>query len=91
MRIFIAFDIPEEIRSRITDYMDRARKLAPEARWARVEGLHVTLKFIGETSDARVQEIKTALAGIKTAPFTVDLPESAFSRIPKLPAFFGLA
>jgi 2'-5' RNA ligase len=71
MRIFIALDIPAEIRAALTEYMERARALAPDARWARVEGLHVTLKFIGEVSDARVQEIKTALASIKSAPFSV--------------------
>jgi RNA 2',3'-cyclic 3'-phosphodiesterase len=71
MRIFIALDIPAEVRTRLTEYMESARKLAPEARWARVEGLHVTLKFVGEISDARLPEIKSALAAVKAAPFAV--------------------
>ena len=71
MRLFIALDIPPEIRARLTEYMERARVLAPEARWARVEGLHVTLKFIGHVDDAEVEKIKTALAPIKAAPFEV--------------------
>jgi RNA 2',3'-cyclic 3'-phosphodiesterase len=78
MRIFIALDIPAEIRERMTEYMERARKLAPDSHWARVEGLHVTLKFIGETSDARVQEIKTALAGLKANPFAVNFTGVGF-------------
>ena len=71
MRIFIALDIPEAIRTRLSEYIDRARPLVADARWARVEGLHVTLKFIGEASEARVQEIKTALASVKARPFAV--------------------
>src|SRR2546430_1319435 len=71
MRLFIALDIPAEVRARLTEYMERARKLAPDARWARVEGLHVTLKFVGEFSDARLEEMKTALAAVKAAPFEV--------------------
>lgn len=71
MRIFIALDIPREIRTRLTEFMDRARALSPDARWARVEGLHVTLKFIGEVTEARVQDIQAALASIKTKPFIV--------------------
>ncbi|HEY1940024.1 MAG TPA: RNA 2',3'-cyclic phosphodiesterase [Candidatus Angelobacter sp.] len=71
MRVFIALDIPEDIRTRLTKYMERARALAPEARWARVEGLHITLKFIGETSEQSVEEIKNALVSIKAAPFGV--------------------
>lgn len=71
MRIFIALDIPAAVRARLTDYMERARLLAPEARWARVEGLHVTLKFIGHVDDAAVGKIKTALLAIKSASFEV--------------------
>jgi len=71
MRIFIALDIPEQVRARLTEYMERARLLAPEARWARVEGLHVTLKFIGHVDDAVVEKIKAELRSIKAAPFEV--------------------
>jgi RNA 2',3'-cyclic 3'-phosphodiesterase len=78
MRIFIALDIPEEIRARLAEYMDRARTLAPDARWARVEGLHVTLKFVGEVTDARVEQIKTALASIKAMSFVVRLDGVGF-------------
>jgi 2'-5' RNA ligase len=51
--------------------MERARLLAPDARWARVEGLHVTLKFIGHVNDAVVEQVKAALLGMKAAPFEV--------------------
>jgi len=71
MRLFIALDIPAEICQRISEYMERARSYAPEARWARVEGLHVTLKFIGHVEDAAVEKIKAALAPIKATPFEV--------------------
>lgn len=71
MRIFIALDIPAGVRAGLTKYMERARLLAPDARWARVESLHVTLKFVGEASESRVEEMKTALAAVKAAPFVV--------------------
>ena len=71
MRLFIALDIPAEVRAALTNYTERARALATEARWARVEGLHVTLKFIGHVDDAVVGKIKSALSAIKAAPFEV--------------------
>jgi 2'-5' RNA ligase len=71
MRLFIALDIPVEIRACLTEYMERARTLAPDARWARVEGLHVTLKFIGHVDDTAVRKIRAALSAIKAAPFEV--------------------
>ncbi len=71
MRIFIALDIPADVRAGLKKYMESARLLAPEARWARVEGLHVTLKFVGEVSETRIEEMKTALAAVKAVPFAV--------------------
>jgi len=90
MRIFIALDIPEEIRARMREYMERARSYAPDARWARVEGLHVTLKFVGETGDAAVQQIKTALAGVKAAPFAVKFEGVGFFPNPKAARVFWI-
>jgi RNA 2',3'-cyclic 3'-phosphodiesterase len=78
MRVFIALDIPEEIRARLIKYMERARALAPQARWARVEGLHVTLKFIGETSEQRIEEVKASLASVKAAPLVVRFERVGF-------------
>jgi 2'-5' RNA ligase len=90
MRIFIALDIPADIRARMLEYAERARRLAPEARWARPEGLHVTLKFIGEVSDAKVQEIKAALAAVKAAPFEVKFESAGFFPSPKSPRVFWI-
>jgi len=78
MRLFIALDIDEEIRARISAYMDRARALAPHARWARVEGLHVTLKFIGHVQDERGQEIQAALSHVQAGPFPVKFANAGF-------------
>jgi 2'-5' RNA ligase len=88
MRIFIALDIPADVRESLTKYMDRARLLAPEARWARVEGLHVTLKFVGHVDDATVEQIKVALRAIKAAPFVVKFAGVGFFPNPKAARVF---
>ena len=88
MRLFIALDIPAEVRDALTNFMERARALAPEARWARVEGLHVTLKFIGHVDDAVVEKIKAALASIKAAPFEVKFTGAGFFPNPNAARVF---
>lgn len=88
MRIFIALDIPGEIRAHLAEYMERVRSHAPDARWARTEGLHVTLKFVGEVKDAKVEEIRSALAGVKVAPFDVGFSTIGFFPTPKSPRVF---
>jgi RNA 2',3'-cyclic 3'-phosphodiesterase len=90
MRIFIALDIPGRIRELMSEYMERGRGLAPEARWARPEGLHVTLKFIGYVSDAKVQEIKAALSSVKATPFAVRFEGAGFFPSPMSPRVFWI-
>ena len=69
LRIFIALDIDDAIRARISSFMDGVRNFAPDGGWARPESLHVTLKFIGEKPPENVEEIKLALARIRATPF----------------------
>jgi len=47
MRLFIALDIDDQIRQRIERFLEGVSGLSPEARWVRLESLHITLKFIG--------------------------------------------
>jgi len=69
MRIFIALDIDDAIRQRIQRFMEGVSGFAPDARWARPESLHVTLKFIGEKPMESAEEIKRALSGIRPDSF----------------------
>jgi 2'-5' RNA ligase len=70
VRIFIAMDVPEEVKGKIREFvakMERACQGARGARWARVEGMHVTLKFIGEVATEKVEQIKKELEGVRSA------------------------
>lgn len=61
-------DIPEEVRGAIREFVARLQAECPDAkgaRWARVEGMHVTLKFIGEVPEEKVERIKKELAGVR--------------------------
>jgi 2'-5' RNA ligase len=64
LRLFVAIDIPEEVRSALGELIKSLRDTCRDARWARLAGLHVTLKFIGETPSERVEDLKSALANI---------------------------
>ncbi|MFI5098835.1 MAG: RNA 2',3'-cyclic phosphodiesterase [Candidatus Acidiferrales bacterium] len=64
MRLFVAIDIPEDVRTTIGALAAKLRPTYRDARWVRIEGLHVTLKFIGETPSEKAAEIKAALASI---------------------------
>jgi len=67
MRLFLALDLPDAIRDRITLFLDGVRPFAPDARWMPPDSLHVTLKFIGEYPDDALDQLKQSLSTI-TAP-----------------------
>lgn len=67
MRLFVALDIPDEVRGAIGEMIARLRSVARGARWVRPEGVHVTLKFIGEMPAERVSAIEDALRGAGVA------------------------
>ncbi len=71
MRVFVALDIEEEIRQHVERFMDGVRGFSPDARWAKPESLHVTLKFVGEKSPEFVEKMKQALAAVQLEAFEV--------------------
>jgi len=71
MRLFIALDLDLAIRERIARFQEGVSGFAPEAKWARPESLHVTLKFIGEQPEAAVAQIKTSLSLIRAEPVEI--------------------
>jgi 2'-5' RNA ligase len=62
MRAFVALDIPESVRASLAALVAKLRAVCATGRWVRIEGLHVTLKFIGEISPEKAGAIMTALA-----------------------------
>jgi 2'-5' RNA ligase len=64
MRLFVAMDIPGDVRSAVGALVEKLRHTTRQARWVRVEGLHVTLKFIGEISPEKVEAIQSSLASV---------------------------
>ena len=73
MRVFVALDIDDAVRSRISRFLDGVKGFAPEARWVRPESLHVTLKFIGEKSEEETVKIRSTLETIVAESFEMNI------------------
>ncbi len=72
MRLFVALEVSSAIRERFAGFTkglraQGAKSSAKKPRWVRPENLHVTLKFIGETSPERLDAICTVLAEVRSA------------------------
>lgn len=63
LRLFIAIELPDEVRRALAQAVDVLRRDAPReaARWVRPEGAHLTLKFLGNIERADAGRIVDAL------------------------------
>lgn len=71
MRLFIAVDVPKF--PKIIDLMKQIELSGADVKLVQPENIHLTLIFIGEVSDFKVNVIKDALNVIKFSPFTLKL------------------
>lgn len=90
MRLFVALDIDDTIRDRITCFLEEIRELAPDARWVRPESLHVTLKFIGEKSEDEAEKIKEVLGTICAASIEMNFGGFGFFPEARAPRVFWI-
>ena len=76
LRLFVAVDLSQEVREELSRLQDdlRRRDLS-SLRWVRPGGIHLTLKFLGDTPAQRVAAIEGALAEAVNgaAPFRLAL------------------
>ena len=88
MRAFIAIDLPEGIRAALSRQQAEFRAVSPDARWTRPEGIHLTLKFLGEIPDDKAGAVTEALLGCAPIPrFSVEVCDFGFfpdARRPKV-------
>ena len=63
MRLFIAVNLPVAERHAAFEAAAPLRAARLPVRWVREEGIHVTLRFLGEVDEQRVAALEEALAG----------------------------
>ncbi len=77
LRLFVACALPDEMRRALGRIQDDLRSAlgGGRLRWVRPEAIHVTLKFLGEVEESRVDEITSALRSA-VEPFELRLSAS---------------
>ncbi len=74
IRSFIAVDLSNQARLQIEELVRELKKSDAPVGWVRVEGIHLTLKFLGNVAPEMIEEIKPVLAGIasETGPIHIE-------------------
>lgn len=69
MRLFTAIELPESAREHLIRIQNRLHEMTPDGvSRTRGENLHLTLKFIGEISDDRIDALCRALREVSVEP-----------------------
>jgi 2'-5' RNA ligase len=97
MRLFIALPIPEEVRERIVADTAFLRGKYPRLKWLRQDALHLTLSFLGEVEEDRIDFIHGAMrqAAERTSAYGMELegmgafPKRGAPRVLYLPVTKG--
>lgn len=66
MRLFVALEIPSAVRQNLAALLVELRTITKEPRWVRPENLHVTLKFLGEVAEEKVNSVRSALRQVRS-------------------------
>jgi 2'-5' RNA ligase len=70
-RLFIAVPIDERWREKLTRQCTSLKSKLPFQKWTDPEDYHITLKFLGDTASAQIQQLERLVESITkaTAPF----------------------
>ncbi|HUQ79790.1 MAG TPA: RNA 2',3'-cyclic phosphodiesterase [Gemmatimonadaceae bacterium] len=82
MRLFVAINLPPEVRDAI--YADAAplRAATNAVKWVAAPLLHVTLKFLGEQPDALVADLTKAVEGVGERHATLEVRTTEMGAFP---------
>jgi len=81
MRLFIGIPLASAVVHELAALSARLQSPNDGLRWSREEGWHITLQFLGQTSDEQYACVTAALRGIRHTPFEIYLdPPGFFDR-----------
>ena len=79
LRLFVACELSHEVLNALGQIQhDLQNAGAEQLRWVRPEGIHLTLKFLGEVEAAQVDGLRASLSAA-IRPFTLRLAASCLA------------
>ena len=80
MRLFVALDLNTRVIANLTELVRRLAPMAP-IHWVHPRNMHVTLKYIGDWDDSRLDEVVEALRRVRV-PYKVKVPLAGLGFFP---------
>ncbi len=88
LRLFVAVNLSPEIREQLAAAQEHLRRARADVSWVRPENMHITLKFLGETAEERLDLVCRTLSTVARAhaPFRLSVAGvgSFGGRVPRV-------
>ncbi len=84
MRLFVAVNLPDAERQALAEALSGLSRGTLPVRWTARDGLHITLKFLGDVDDALAVPLGAALAPALAGVKPFDLSLGGFGAFPSL-------
>jgi 2'-5' RNA ligase len=84
IRSFIALPISEELRLKISEIQESLRPFSGEIKWEPVEKLHLTLKFLGNSTVSQLDQINVLLSEKITQTYLLELCAGGLGGFPSI-------
>ena len=80
MRAFLAVDLDEKLKDEVIKVQKRIKDANAQLKFVEPENLHFTLKFLGEVSDSKLEDIKVMIENKinEYKPFKLSIKETGF-------------
>ncbi|MFO8061713.1 MAG: RNA 2',3'-cyclic phosphodiesterase [bacterium] len=87
-RLFIAFELPADLKSRMRILQEKIMKetRAEGVRWVSPENMHITAAFLGQVKPGNIPKIKDAMSSMDFSPVDITLSRPGFFMKRGIPA-----
>ncbi len=83
MRTFIAIQIPDIVKSELVQIIDKLKSSQADVKWIKPEGIHLTLKFLGNIDEQKATEVKEVLNKAAKAEIPFEITLEGLGAFPK--------
>ena len=84
MRAFIAVELPDEVKKELASIQQELERASADVKWVKTENIHLTLKFLGNVDDDKIEKIKALLDKIASSHEKFEATLFKVGAFPKL-------
>jgi 2'-5' RNA ligase len=84
MRTFIAIELPKNIKDFLVRLQDQLKKSRADVKWVQPQNIHLTLKFLGEIDEQKLDKIVLILEEITKTNNSFYIRISSLGAFPKI-------